>query len=195
MSAPTPQLGTKNKFRFTGEALDPGAELYYMRARYYDPIQGRFLNTDPFAGIAGDPLTMNKFPYALNRPVTLSDPTGLAAENTSGTQDPFAPMKSVSPALGVRMPSISHESKASQPPRLITLGSSYTVVCAIIRVVPEVLQVPVSSLFSLGFPFDLPNQRGRKCQHFFESRRNLRSHGKLQNVPFWKNSDQGRDSN
>jgi hypothetical protein len=34
---PDPQLGTRNKFRFTGEALDPGTQLYYLRARYYDP--------------------------------------------------------------------------------------------------------------------------------------------------------------
>ena len=33
-------VGTKNKFRFTGEALDPGTQLYYLRARYYDPSVG-----------------------------------------------------------------------------------------------------------------------------------------------------------
>jgi len=31
------QRGIEDKFRFTGEALDPGTGLYYLRARYYDP--------------------------------------------------------------------------------------------------------------------------------------------------------------
>jgi RHS repeat-associated protein len=44
-------VGTKNKFRFTGEALDPGTGLYYLRARYYDPSVGRFLSKDPFRRI------------------------------------------------------------------------------------------------------------------------------------------------
>jgi RHS repeat-associated protein len=96
LSAPGPQLGTKNKFRFTGEALDPGTQLYYLRARYYDPSVGRFASRDLFAGLVGEPLTINKFLYVLNRPVTFSDPSGLAAEKTPATGDTFAPVTNVS---------------------------------------------------------------------------------------------------
>jgi len=35
-------LGTKDKFKFAGEALDPQTGLYYLRARYYDPAVGRY---------------------------------------------------------------------------------------------------------------------------------------------------------
>ena len=37
-------------YRFTGELQDAqvARELYYLRARYYDPALGRFLGRDPF---------------------------------------------------------------------------------------------------------------------------------------------------
>jgi len=54
LTAPGPQLGTKNKFRFTGEALDPGTQLYYLRARYYDPSVGRLNSRDPISGAYSD---------------------------------------------------------------------------------------------------------------------------------------------
>jgi RHS repeat-associated protein len=36
-----------NPYLFTGRRLDPETGLYYYRARYYDPVQGRFLQRDP----------------------------------------------------------------------------------------------------------------------------------------------------
>jgi len=35
---------------YTGEQRDSESELYYLRARYYDPASGRFLGRDPFRG-------------------------------------------------------------------------------------------------------------------------------------------------
>ena len=95
----TDSVGTKNKFRFTGEALDPGTQLYYLRARYYEPNVARFFSRDPFSGLAGDPLTINKYLYVLNRPVTFSDPSGLAAEKMAGAGDAFTPITNFAPAL------------------------------------------------------------------------------------------------
>ena len=36
-----------NYWLFTGEQRDGDSELYYLRARYYDPAIGRFLSQDP----------------------------------------------------------------------------------------------------------------------------------------------------
>ena len=65
-----------NKFRFTSEALDPGTQLYYLRARYYDPSIGRFISRDQFHGFLAQPLSLNRYAYGLENPQTLTDPSG-----------------------------------------------------------------------------------------------------------------------
>jgi uncharacterized protein RhaS with RHS repeats len=48
--------------------------LYYLRARYYDPSSGRFLQKDPL-GVAAGP---NIYSYVDNDPLNLIDPSGLS---------------------------------------------------------------------------------------------------------------------
>jgi RHS repeat-associated protein len=62
---------TPNVYRYQGEAFDSETGLYYMRARYYDPTVGRFLNVDPMTDEGEHPYT-----YAGADPVTGHDPTG-----------------------------------------------------------------------------------------------------------------------
>jgi RHS repeat-associated protein len=71
--------GQANDFKFTGQQLDSETAFYYLRARYYDPAIGRFLGQDPLRGIVGVPLSQNLYPYVLNNPVNLVDPSGLCA--------------------------------------------------------------------------------------------------------------------
>ncbi|MDP1857254.1 MAG: RHS repeat-associated core domain-containing protein, partial [Gemmatimonadaceae bacterium] len=49
-------------------------QLYYVRARWYDPKTRRFVSEDPI-GLEGG---INPYVFAENDPVNLSDPTGLA---------------------------------------------------------------------------------------------------------------------
>jgi RHS repeat-associated protein len=72
-------LGTKNKFRYIGEAADTGAGLVYLRARYYDPSVGRFLSRDVTPGSAGLPMSINRYQYALSNPLSMKDPSGLSS--------------------------------------------------------------------------------------------------------------------
>lgn len=67
---------SENRYRFRGEQLDLDTDLYYLRARYYDPQIGRFLTTDPFEGQAFDPPTLHKYLYTQNDPVNKLDPSG-----------------------------------------------------------------------------------------------------------------------
>jgi len=64
-----------NPFRFTGEPYDASG-LIYLRARYYDPVTGRFLSQDTFNGKLNDPLSQNRYVYCGNNPVLYVDPSG-----------------------------------------------------------------------------------------------------------------------
>ncbi len=48
-----------------------------LRARYYDPVIGRFLSRDPLPGNPMNPQALNLYAYVLNDPALLSDPYGL----------------------------------------------------------------------------------------------------------------------
>jgi RHS repeat-associated protein len=79
LSVPGTQIGTKNKFRFTGEALDPRTQLYFLRSRYYDATVGRFLSRDTLPGFVATPLSRNHYQYSLGNPLRYTDPSGLSA--------------------------------------------------------------------------------------------------------------------
>jgi len=60
-------------YLFKGKQYDLQTDLYYYRARYYDPNLGRFLSPDPIASIYEN----NLYTYVYNNPVNLVDPFGL----------------------------------------------------------------------------------------------------------------------
>jgi RHS repeat-associated protein len=66
-----------NEFRFTGEQWDDSSGLEYLRARYYDPAIGRFVSRDRFMGIMRLPVSQDRYPYVLDNPLNLVDPSGL----------------------------------------------------------------------------------------------------------------------
>ena len=71
------QLGSiPNKYLFTGEQYDNNVGFYYLRARFYNPSNGRFTQMDTFAGMANSPLSLNKYTYAHENPISLTDPSG-----------------------------------------------------------------------------------------------------------------------
>ncbi|MGW7306320.1 ricin-type beta-trefoil lectin domain protein [Streptomyces sp. NPDC054835] len=68
-----------DRHTFLGSGVDDSTTgLTHIGAREYDPSAGRFLSADPIMDIA-DPLQMNGYSYANQSPVSLSDPSGLAA--------------------------------------------------------------------------------------------------------------------
>jgi len=64
---------TDNPYGYTGRELDT-EELYYYRARYYDPTLQRFLGEDPIKFNGQD---FNFYRYVWNSPIKWSDPWGL----------------------------------------------------------------------------------------------------------------------
>jgi RHS repeat-associated protein len=96
---------TPNVYLYRGEQYDPDLRLYYLRARYYYPLSGRFLSTDPEKPHARAPETLQRYWYADGDPIYWIDPTGLCA---SGAVTPEAggyvhlpafPIDQISPSI------------------------------------------------------------------------------------------------
>ncbi|MBK9656382.1 MAG: RHS repeat-associated core domain-containing protein [Rhodanobacteraceae bacterium] len=67
---------SENNYRYTGEQLDPNLGFYYLRARYMDPSQGRFVGMDSFVGDPVEPLSLHRYAYANLDPADRIDPHG-----------------------------------------------------------------------------------------------------------------------
>ncbi len=87
---------TPNNYLFAGEQYDLALNLYYNRARYLNTTTGRFWTPDQ-EGYDSDeePLTLNKYLFAVGDPVDFSDPSGneidaVAALSISSTFDSLA---------------------------------------------------------------------------------------------------------
>ena len=65
-----------NSFRYAGREFDAETNLYYDRARYFDPATGRFLSEDE----SGFSESSNFYDYVANDPINLIDDTGFRAK-------------------------------------------------------------------------------------------------------------------
>ena len=63
----------KQPYTYTGREWDSETGLYFYRARYYDPVAGRFIAKDPIGFAGGD---VNLYAMTRNNPVNLVDPSG-----------------------------------------------------------------------------------------------------------------------
>ncbi|MFH0709648.1 MAG: RHS repeat-associated core domain-containing protein [Pseudomonadota bacterium] len=74
----TKSVETYNPYGYTGREID-APDLYYYRARYYDPTIGRFITPDPIGFMGGD---TNFYRYVGNDPVNFIDDSGFSAHAT-----------------------------------------------------------------------------------------------------------------
>ena len=74
-----PESSDNNPFRYCGEYYDGETGSYYLRARYYDPVIGRFTQQDSYRGDITDPLSLNYYIYCLNNPSQYIDFSGCNA--------------------------------------------------------------------------------------------------------------------
>lgn len=70
-----------NPFRYTARESETETGLYYYRARYYEPIVGRFLSEDPITFKGG----IDFYAYVDNDVTKFRDPLGLGPD-----QGPYA---------------------------------------------------------------------------------------------------------
>ena len=60
-----------NRFTYYGQQIDPITQQYYLRARFYNPVIGRFTQEDTYRGDG-----LNLYAYCANNPVYYVDPSG-----------------------------------------------------------------------------------------------------------------------
>jgi len=70
------------KYLYTGQQFDQLTGLYDLRARYYNPSQGRFLSRDIAEYVLETPSELNRYIYGEVNPNNFSDPSGLSAFET-----------------------------------------------------------------------------------------------------------------
>ena len=73
-----PSTTDANPFRYVGQYFDDETGTYYLRARYYNPDNGRFSQEDPIRS------GLNWYAYCGNNPVMYVDPFGLEKIVVSG---------------------------------------------------------------------------------------------------------------
>jgi RHS repeat-associated protein len=61
--------------------------LIHMNGRVYDPLVGRFMSADPFIQDPYDLRSFNRYSYAWNNPLELTDPTGYYSEKENNDHD------------------------------------------------------------------------------------------------------------
>jgi RHS repeat-associated protein len=82
---PTARTGsTANRVGFQSDYTDPASGLVNMGARWYAPAAGVFTARDSYSGVLGSPVTLNRYTYANDNPMSYFDPDGLCAVRIDG---------------------------------------------------------------------------------------------------------------
>ena len=82
---------TPNNYLYRAEQWDPDLGLYYLRARYYNPISGRFMSRDPEDGVTTDPQSLDRYLYADGDPTNRLDRSGRNSAQEEGLIDVAIP--------------------------------------------------------------------------------------------------------
>lgn len=99
----TKKENVSNAFQYTGREYDETFDVYFYRARFYDPALCRFLSQDLLKN-------QNLYAYVENDPINFNDPLGLATTWTP----PQARVNAVADGMGFNRPTYTPEIPSPQ---------------------------------------------------------------------------------
>ena len=85
--SPSELSASANRFGFTGYLFDQETDLYYAKARFYDPEIGRFTSQDSVLGEVDEPPSLHRYLYGYANPLRYLDPSGHAPEDLQAIAD------------------------------------------------------------------------------------------------------------
>jgi RHS repeat-associated protein len=112
---PSELEASPNRFGFTGHYFDTETNLYFAKARYYDPLFARFTTQDSFLGAIDNPPSLHRYLYANANPTVFIDPTGHFSIKDFGTgvvnvvMEPLRQVADIVVAAGARIEGIDSE--------------------------------------------------------------------------------------
>jgi RHS repeat-associated protein len=146
---------TPNNYLYRGEQFDPDLGIYYLRARYYNPLTGRFMGRDPEDGDVTNPATLHRYMYANGDPVNAFDPSGRVTATWPG-----AP-----PQATVRPPDAVEYGLIVSLVALGTIAADRQVACAInIELTVEALKVEGDTNIVPDLPTCSAKGKPRSCR-------------------------------
>ena len=74
----------ENRITYTGQMYDGISGQYYLRARFYNPKIGRFIQEDAYRGDG-----LNLYAYCQNNPIIYYDPSGYLGLCPAGKNNPY----------------------------------------------------------------------------------------------------------
>ncbi|MDQ1683759.1 MAG: hypothetical protein QOC82_496 [Frankiaceae bacterium] len=105
--AVTHSTGTTPPVGFQSQLADPATGNVWMNARWYSPGNASFTSQDTLLGAATSPLSLNRYAYAGDNPISYADPSGHCPISSTGwgdcSTDEGPRSFSVSAAVGLDM--------------------------------------------------------------------------------------------
>ncbi len=117
-----------NPIQYTGHEMD-STGLYFLRARYYNPVAQRFISPDPMGLSSGQ---LNLYAYGFNSPTNFIDPLGLKGGSMNGDSPvpvpPPPPAPSPPPPQLLGLPSGGRIAVNTTQPSSLSIGVTSPVV-------------------------------------------------------------------
>ncbi|MBK9781708.1 MAG: hypothetical protein IPP55_16925 [Anaerolineales bacterium] len=83
------------------EQYGDSTQLLFLRARYYDPADGRFQSRDTWSGDVNRPLSLNQWMYVEGKPINFTDPTGNEPKGPGSCYD-YDPVSGHCASVGIQ---------------------------------------------------------------------------------------------